>query len=157
MGDDSGEIQPINRGPWLTFWHRILKRRSAAILELDFGIFFTSFSTSIKVLTSIEDRGSRSKIKCQSWRFSSVRVRFHRLKRDIAGSSLDLRCPDLKCLVFEVFRWFGEWWLSLTRTQRSILDRWLVYVFKIVISRISLKSACRSIVYEVLDTHFATC
>ena len=55
MGDDSWGIQPINRGVWLTFWHRFLKRRSAAILKTRLQYFLHFFLYFYQVLTSIED------------------------------------------------------------------------------------------------------
>ena len=50
--DDSWLIQPINRGVWLTFWHRFLKRRSAAILKTrlqHFFIFFSPFQSNSNI------------------------------------------------------------------------------------------------------------
>ena len=66
--DDSWLIQPINRGVWLTFWHRFLKRRSAAILRTrlqHFFIFFSPFqsSSNIHPRSKIEIEDPRAKVE----------------------------------------------------------------------------------------------
>jgi hypothetical protein len=64
--DDSWWFQPINRGVRLTFWHRFLKRRSAAILKTrlqHFFIFFSPFqsSSNIHPRSKIEIEDPRAK------------------------------------------------------------------------------------------------
>ena len=66
--DDSWLIQPINRGVWLTFWHRFLKRRSAAILGTrlqHFFIFFSPFqsNSNIHPRSKIEIEDPRDKVE----------------------------------------------------------------------------------------------